>query len=1192
MLISLAVKQRERQAGALGGLLMATTALAGLTTAFPAAAQSTATVTARDFSIPAQPLGAALTAFGRQSGLQVSVDAAAIRGVQSPGASGHAAPMQALGRLLNGTGFTYRLDGDLVTLERAPDAADGAIMLGAVRVQGAVSEPGLAGLSAGSGPAPADAPYRTAGSSAYISQEAIQRNRGVSTGDFLSGTPGVINSDNRNSGALDVNIRGMQGMDRVPVVIDGSLQQSTVYRGYSGVAGRTYLDPDLVGSVTIEKGPSASADGVGATGGVVRVETIGVNDLVAPDGVFGAQVRVGLTGNTVAPPAPGTLGAGKGTAERFNRPGALNFNDGQSLSIALGRRFDRFDLVAAYTHREVGNYFSGESGLIPNAYGVQRYDHGEEVLSSSQKNTSYLLRAVIRPTDEQALDLSYMRYESDFGETMPSQIIRYGGPLQSPLSRTEVDTWTGRYRYKPAGSRLIDLKADAWSTANYTSIETLYRYVLWDGSLSIQDVAYMSQSDRWGLNLSNTSGFDTPVGPLAVNYGASYTHERISPPKGWKDYKDNSNYPAFLEPRDGERDEYSAFVAGELKPNEWLTLNAALRYTDTQSRDYNLVDVTAGSNSNRVTGYNRSKSSGVSPILSLLVEPTPGLQFYVRYAEAIRAPSLFESTTGFSFYPDPRNPVRPERAKNTELGVNYQRDSVFMGGDVLQTKFAVFSNHVDDYLTRGESDGLTSVVNIGRAEFQGVELNARYDVGRFFAEAGGALYTHTQFCDTDKVCREGNTINSYIPAHIPPKRSLAVTLGARLLDEDLTLGARYRHVGGRDTSVVTYGGSMAVLDWTPYDLVDLWGAYRINDSISLDFAVDNVTDRYYMDALTMGLMPSPGRTFRLNLTSRFGGPPQADSLAQRTRSVESVLNQGVVFGDFDGDWSGLRVGLLAGHEWLKSRGQTSFLDGSTGPVPASESADVTARDARLGLMAGYDWQVADRWVVGVQGEGSWGSAKANQDSVSGELRILREPDGTPLFPDDIRMQARTLYSFDWNAALRARVGYTFGRAMIYGAGGPAWARESQTRLQYVDKNRPENLSSQFPYGSSSGIGFSEKTSKIRKGWTLGGGAELALDNHWTVRAEYFYTHFGKQDFNFDQARAGVGRSYVDRIVTGYDPNGEFCFDIGEDQPLCIPMEIPIYQDTPVTGTYDMISGRRARNDAELHTLRVGLTYRF
>ncbi|WP_216073744.1 TonB-dependent receptor plug domain-containing protein, partial [Acinetobacter baumannii] len=71
-------------------------------------------------------------------------------------------------------------------------------------------------------------------------------------------------------------------MDRVPVVIDGSLQQSTVYRGYSGVAGRTYLDPDLIGEVTIEKGPSASADGVGATGGLVRVETVGAKDLIAP----------------------------------------------------------------------------------------------------------------------------------------------------------------------------------------------------------------------------------------------------------------------------------------------------------------------------------------------------------------------------------------------------------------------------------------------------------------------------------------------------------------------------------------------------------------------------------------------------------------------------------------------------------------------------------------------------------------------------------------------------------------------------------------------------------------------------------------------------------------------------------------------------------------------------------------------
>jgi hemoglobin/transferrin/lactoferrin receptor protein len=63
---------------------------------------------------------------------------------------------------------------------------------------------------------PSDVPYVSSGSSAYISGEQIERFRGTSVGDFLSGIPGVMNGDARNSGAVDVNIRGMQGQGRAP----------------------------------------------------------------------------------------------------------------------------------------------------------------------------------------------------------------------------------------------------------------------------------------------------------------------------------------------------------------------------------------------------------------------------------------------------------------------------------------------------------------------------------------------------------------------------------------------------------------------------------------------------------------------------------------------------------------------------------------------------------------------------------------------------------------------------------------------------------------------------------------------------------------------------------------------------------------------------------------------------------------
>nr|WP_313440180.1 TonB-dependent receptor [Novosphingobium sp.] len=109
--------------------------------ATPVAAQSGSQ---RSFNIEAQNLDRALAIFGAQSGLQVTVDGAQIRGVKSRGASGTMSREQALSALLTGTGFTYRYTGaNTVLIERAPDIADGAISLGPVRVEGANGSGGL-----------------------------------------------------------------------------------------------------------------------------------------------------------------------------------------------------------------------------------------------------------------------------------------------------------------------------------------------------------------------------------------------------------------------------------------------------------------------------------------------------------------------------------------------------------------------------------------------------------------------------------------------------------------------------------------------------------------------------------------------------------------------------------------------------------------------------------------------------------------------------------------------------------------------------------------------------------------------------------------------------------------------------------------------------------------------------------------
>jgi len=57
------------------------------------------------FDVPAQPLRTALSAFGRQAGLQVTVDAAATAGVQARAVSGELTPSEALSKLIAGSCF-------------------------------------------------------------------------------------------------------------------------------------------------------------------------------------------------------------------------------------------------------------------------------------------------------------------------------------------------------------------------------------------------------------------------------------------------------------------------------------------------------------------------------------------------------------------------------------------------------------------------------------------------------------------------------------------------------------------------------------------------------------------------------------------------------------------------------------------------------------------------------------------------------------------------------------------------------------------------------------------------------------------------------------------------------------------------------------------------------------------------------
>ena len=87
----------------------------------------------------------------------------------------------------------------------------------------------------------------------YKSKNEVETFKGNTGSDLLSGMSGVYSGDARNSGALDPNIRGVQGQGWIPVTIDGMEQAITVWRGYAGANKGNYVDPNIISSVSIEK---------------------------------------------------------------------------------------------------------------------------------------------------------------------------------------------------------------------------------------------------------------------------------------------------------------------------------------------------------------------------------------------------------------------------------------------------------------------------------------------------------------------------------------------------------------------------------------------------------------------------------------------------------------------------------------------------------------------------------------------------------------------------------------------------------------------------------------------------------------------------------------------------------------------------------------------------------------------------
>jgi high affinity Mn2+ porin len=170
------------------------------------------------------------------------------------------------------------------------------------------------------------------------------------------------------------------------------------------------------------------------------------------------------------------------------------------------------------------------------------------------------------------------------------------------------------------------------------------------------------------------------------------------------------------------------------------------------------------------------------------------------------------------------------------------------------------------------------------------------------------------------------------------------------------------------------------------------------------------------------------------------------------------------------DWSGFYVGGNVGYS--RGLGRNTLLD------PNQISLDSSFGSPFGGVQFGYNYRLPSRLLVGIEGDFSF-----------------------PNYLDDGIVASRSTPTssvtekLDFVSTLRARAGYAFDHWLFYATGGLAW---SQARF----------------LEDSNSTGNDDKVLRMRQGWALGAGAELAISPGWTVRFEYLYDRLGKASGTF------------------------------------------------------------------------------
>jgi len=489
-------------------------------------AQAQSATTVSD-PIPAQSVASALTAFSRQTGLQVVYMSRVADRVQSSAVPGGLTSEEALRRLLNETGLEFEfIDARTVTItpkksSRTPvtrasePAAAGSAGLYAVRAYPAPQETQTSGdaqsTQASSGTEPGATLQEVVVSGIRSSlRESLEAKRDATSvidvitsedigkfpdknvADSLQRIPG-ISVDRIWGEGRDIFVRGTDSTMNRTLMNGQSVASAYWWANDNPSRGFNYdiLASELVSTLEVHKSPEADID-EGSIGGLVNVRTRRPMDLKPFTVQASAEAQYSELPNKVDPQLSGLI-SWRNTEDTF---GAL-------ASVSYQKRTMRRDGLEAFPDNTLFDVTDQNGNVTQDVYSV--WGGGSAIFQQDRERITANATLQFRPTDRWDIALNYVNSDMDMDNYNQNYLFMPGGyklPAAGATVTNPVFVPTSDGRQALVGGTLEDPNTPG------AAIEPIFRTSFIKSQVVDLDAGF--QGDGWKLH--GQTGYTTAEG--------------------------------------------------------------------------------------------------------------------------------------------------------------------------------------------------------------------------------------------------------------------------------------------------------------------------------------------------------------------------------------------------------------------------------------------------------------------------------------------------------------------------------------------------------------------------------------------------------------------------------------------------------------------------------------------------------